>query len=1071
MGLWHFLAPLLLFIFSPSSLPSSHAQCHPDQSDALLKLKQRFRPPVSVIEDSWRPGTDCCRNWTRVTCHSASGDVVALDLSGLSISGDLDPALFELVSLQSIDLSCNNLSSGSLPASLSFENLSNLTHLNLSDSGLSGEVPAGISSLRSLVSLDLSTPGLCSESSLTNFDLLGLIQNLSSLRQFYLDGVNVSAGGRIWAGAISSALPQLRELSMFRCSLSGPIQNSFSKLKFLEVLRLNENDLNTEVPEFFGNFSALRVLRLSSCGLRGFLPKSIFHLPFLQTLDLSKNPSLSGSLPDFLSSMPLQDLMLQSTNFSGTLPESVNNLKLLRTLLLSGCRFSGSLPSSLQDLTQLSTVDLSLNNFSGSIPSLTSLSNLSMLDLQNNSLSGAFPSWFFRLPSLRTLQLSSNQISGTLSLEISPNEKSSLETLDLSRNLLGGPIREPISRLQNLKILRLANNNLNGTLDLILFANLKNLSILDLSYNHIAVECNSDASIIFESISTLNLAFCGIPYFPKILANLPRLSRLDLSGNSISGAIPNWLWSSSSLTYLNLSYNSLTELEIPANLTGTSLNVIDLRSNKLQGQIPLPPPSNFLVDFSNNFFTSIPTNIRSSLNYTVFFSVSNNSLAGEIPISFCTAAYLQVLDLSHNTLSGQIPNCLVSNKVLQVLNLRNNNLSGAIPRSFPTERCNLRSLNLNGNAVNGKVPQTLKNCQNLEVLDFGNNEIEDEFPFWLGDLVNLRVLVLRSNKFFGSLPRSVGRNSSFSSLRIMDISSNRFNGNLPSESFLSWKAMRESNEISGGTMVLAFGIISGIYYGDSVTVTNKGLELTLVKILTIFTSLDVSQNDFEGEIPPKLMELRALHVLNMSRNRLSGSIPSGIGGLVMLESLDLSRNEISGEIPLGLASLSFLSFLDLSYNKLVGRIPTGRQFQTFKANSFLGNEGLCGEPLPTPCSIEAVVVDETFKYNWGFILIGAGYGGGVAMIFGLFFLWGESWRWYKEQVDSKLLGVLIMAGFCQDLKGESEERFEEGREDHEEDEIEDDGRRFCVFCTRLEFTGQKLVIRHVACSCSLVKEI
>ena len=46
------------------------------------------------------------------------------------------------------------------------------------------------------------------------------------------------------------------------------------------------------------------------------------------------------------------------------------------------------------------------------------------------------------------------------------------------------------------------------------------------------------------------------------------------------------------------------------------------------------------------------------LSYTVFFSVANNSLTGEIPSSICNASNLQVLDFSDNMLSGQIPPCL-----------------------------------------------------------------------------------------------------------------------------------------------------------------------------------------------------------------------------------------------------------------------------------------------------------------------------------------------------------------------------------------------------------------------------
>jgi hypothetical protein len=71
-------------------------------------------------------------------------------------SPGLDPAIFELTSLQRLDLSINCFGQYSLPAS-GFERFSLLTYLNLSNSGFSGQIPIGIGRLASLVSLDLST--------------------------------------------------------------------------------------------------------------------------------------------------------------------------------------------------------------------------------------------------------------------------------------------------------------------------------------------------------------------------------------------------------------------------------------------------------------------------------------------------------------------------------------------------------------------------------------------------------------------------------------------------------------------------------------------------------------------------------------------------------------------------------------------------------------------------------------------------------------------------------------------------------------------------------------------------
>ncbi|PON32125.1 LRR domain containing protein [Trema orientale] len=168
------------------------------------------------------------------------------------------------------------------------------------------------------------------------------------------------------------------------------------------------------------------------------------------------------------------------------------------------------------------------------------------------------------------------------------------------------------------------------------------------------------------------------------------------------------------------------------------------------------------------------------------------------------------------------------------------------------------------------------------------------------------------------------------------------------------------------------------YYQDSVTVMNKGLEMVFVKILTIFTSIDLSHNNFHGEIPTTIGDLPSLIVLNLSSNHFEGLILSSLGNLKQLESLDLSNNKLVGRIPQQLASLTFLAYLNLSMNQLTGPIPQGGQFSTFPISSFVGNVELCGFPLSKKCGIpdEQPTPDEEPEsekgFSWKAVLVGYG---------------------------------------------------------------------------------------------------
>ncbi len=247
-----------------------------------------------------------------------------------------------------------------------------------------------------------------------------------------------------------TGLAQLQTLELEDNALTGSVPRQLAGLSKLKSLRLGLNQLAGALPRELGTFAVLEVLSLPFNHFSGTLPAELGNLDDLRTLDLARN-DLTGSIPAALGNLAfLEVLDLSGNRLSGAIPASLGQLARLETLFLGSNQLSGAIPPSLGSLPVLAQLGLSENELSGPIPAaLGLLENVQFLDLRRNRLTGSIPAELGALQALQSLLLSDNRLGGTVPKEL--GNLSALSILWLSGLRLAGPLPAELGGLATLE--------------------------------------------------------------------------------------------------------------------------------------------------------------------------------------------------------------------------------------------------------------------------------------------------------------------------------------------------------------------------------------------------------------------------------------------------------------------------------------------------------------------------------------------------------------------------------------------------------------------------------------------
>ncbi|KAL2632352.1 hypothetical protein R1flu_017038 [Riccia fluitans] len=359
---------------------------------ALNGLSSEWSPSLNL---NWA-GDPCLNSWTGVSCDSTNTTVIALNLDGYNLRGQLPPDIGGLTNLQTLELSANDGLTGNLPKELG--NLLNLQVLSLQWCNFTGTLPV----------------------------------ELGNLIQLTFFGVN----GNRMTGQIPPVLGNLQNVTWFDLSInqfSGPLPVSTDP---------------TSGGVGLDNMTAVMHFHFNNNSFSGQIPGEIFSLPNLIHLIFDHN-KFTGNIPTAVGNSPkLEIIRMDFNQLSDVMPSELTTVATLTDVNLRSNQLSGAVPD-FSGLTKLQALDIGYNSFDPHVfPSWAqngTFSQLMTLSMPNTSIIGSLPDAVFRLPAINTLDVRSNQING--SLDFTGPVSETLTTIVLDDNQISGFSGQPL--LQN----------------------------------------------------------------------------------------------------------------------------------------------------------------------------------------------------------------------------------------------------------------------------------------------------------------------------------------------------------------------------------------------------------------------------------------------------------------------------------------------------------------------------------------------------------------------------------------------------------------------------------------------
>jgi Leucine-rich repeat (LRR) protein len=406
--------------------------------------------------------------------------------------------------------------------------------------------------------------------------------------------------------------------------------------------------------------------------------------------------------------------------------------------------------------------------------------------------------------------------------------------------------------LYNLNQLNLGGNRL-GLLEPDMFANNTHLEKLSLSQNPLE-----------------NMQVEQSPY-NRYFLYIPSLQELDLSGCSLFHLLPTMFNNLTTLTYVNLASNGISDIPRQTLAPLVDLDELDLSDNRLSHLSSDMFEKNTelgSLNMKNNTLSTLTGVTIESLQRLDLSLCKFNTVNADTFIGFPN---IRDLNLSGNAITAINSNAFHRMTKLQNLDLSNNKLTGPLPSDIFINNIQLESLNLANNPEMKKFPETgfQGDFSEMYMLDASNCGLTHLEEYDLMKMNRIDRLNLRRNEIQYIRPGALSPKVIF-----LDLSDNKI-AHLNQVSFPSGSSLRQLH-LSGNPLKK----ISPADFVNTTKLTRLNLK-----------SCDLQQLWDSDE--SELRQLKALRYLNLADNKIKNLSVGDFKYVEYVHTLVLTRNPLT----------------------------------------------------------------------------------------------------------------------------------------------------------------------------------